>query len=306
MEKKFLICIVGPTAIGKTALSISLAQEFSTAIISADSRQFFREMTIGTAVPSKEELKAAPHYFIQHRSIEEPYSVGDYERDARQLLDRLFTQHNILILVGGSGLYVDAVCQGLDHFPEVDPKIRQTLNKRLETESLEAFQQELKLLDPEYFQKVDLQNPHRVIRALEVSIGTGKPYSSFLKGDQQDRGFTPIYIGLDAQREVVYERINTRVNIMMQQGLLQEAEQLFPLRHLNALNTVGYKELFRYLEGTSTLDRAVTDIKTNTRRFAKRQLTWYRKKKDIEWFDYQTPHTRIAGAVRQHIAAGQR
>lgn len=305
MEEKFLICIVGPTAIGKTSLSISLAREFSTSIISADSRQFFKEMNIGTAVPSKEELDAAPHYFIQHRSIEEPYSVGDYERDALQLLEKLFAGQNVVILVGGSGLYVDAVTQGLDYFPEVDPKIRQSLNRRLETESLRALQQELKQRDPEYYSKVDLQNPHRVMRALEISIGTNKPYSSFLKGTQSQRGFTPIYVGLDGQREEVYDRINSRVDIMMQQGLLQEAERLFPMRHLTALNTVGYKELFRFFEGSSTLEQAVTDIKTNTRRFAKRQLTWYRKKNDILWFDFQTPHSGIATVIRQQIGASK-
>lgn len=303
MEKKFLICIVGPTAIGKTALSISLAQEFSTSIISADSRQFFKEMEIGTAVPSKEELDAAPHYFIQHRSIEQPYSVGDFERDAVELLEKLFARNNVIILVGGSGLYVDAVTQGLDYFPDVDPQIRETLNRRLETESLEVLRQELKQRDPDYYSRVDLQNPHRVIRALEICIGTKKAYSSFLKGAQSQRGFTPIYIGLDAKREVVYDRINSRVDIMMQQGLLKEAERLFSYRDLTALNTVGYKELFRYLEGSITLEQAVTDIKTNTRRFAKRQLTWYRKKKDIKWFDYLTPHSGIAAAIRQQIAA---
>ena len=301
MNKKFLICIVGPTAIGKTSLSISLAQEFSTSIVSADSRQFFKEMNIGTAVPSQEELNAAPHHFIQHRSIEEPYSVGDFERDARELLNTLFTRLDVLILVGGSGLYVDAVVNGLDHFPEVDPQIRERLNHRLKTESLKVLQQELKQRDPHYYQTVDLKNPHRVIRALEICIGTQKPYSSFLKGSQQDRGFTPIYIGLDAKREIVYDRINSRVDMMMQQGLIKEAERLYPYRHLNALNTVGYKELFRYLDGDSSLEQAITDIKTNTRRFAKRQLTWYRKKKDIQWFDYQTPHTSIANAVRQQM-----
>lgn len=306
MEEKFLICIVGPTAIGKTSLSISLAQEFSTSIISADSRQFFKEMTIGTAVPSKEELDAAPHYFIQHRSIEEPYSVGDYEREALQLLEKLFVRQNVIILVGGSGLYVDAVTQGLDYFPEVDPQIRQSLNRRLETESLEALQQELKQRDPKYYAQVDLQNPHRVIRALEISIGTKQPYSSFLKRAHPERGFTPIYIGLDGQRDMIYDRINFRVDIMMQQGLLKEAERLFAMRHLTALNTVGYKELFRYLEGSSSLEQAVTDIKTNTRRFAKRQLTWYRKKKDILWFDFQTPHSSIATAIRQQIGVNKR
>lgn len=287
MAGKFLISIVGPTAIGKTQLAIAIAQSFKTEIISADSRQFFREMRIGTAVPSKDQLNTVPHHFIQCKSIFDSYSVGDFERDALAFLDELFAQKNIVVMVGGSGLYINAVTQGLDKFPKVAPEIRKHLGKQLEIEGIEGLQRQLKRLDPLYYSKVDLENPHRLIRSLEVSIGTGKPYSSFLKGKNQKRPFSTISVGLQADRKVIYERIDKRVDLMMDKGLLEEARSLFPFKEENALQTVGYRELFNHLEGIWNLDFAIAEIKKNTRRFAKRQLTWFRKDKSIFWFPYE-------------------
>ena len=284
---KVLISIVGPTAIGKTALSIKLAQYFNSEIISADSRQFYKEMNIGTAVPSEEELNAANHHFIQHKSIEDHYSVGDFERDAISTIEKLHKTNPIAIMVGGSGLYVKAVTKGLDYFPEVDRTIRTDLNKKLESEGLNLLQEQLKSLDAEAYKTIAIDNPQRVIRALEICIGTDKPYSSFLTNPEKNRDFKTISIGLDAERSIIYDRINQRVDIMIENGLLEEAKLLFPYRHLNALNTVGYKELFAYFEGNSTLEFAISEIKKNTRRFAKRQLTWFRKDESIQWFDYE-------------------
>lgn len=301
MPKNYLINIVGPTAIGKTSLAIALARHFNTEIISADSRQFFKEIRIGTAVPSQEELNAAPHHFIQHISVEQDYSVGDFEKEALEKLEELFQEHEVIIMAGGSGLYVKSILEGLDYFPEVDPEIRQDLNRIFETEGIAKLQMQLKEMDPDYFSKADTENPHRLIRALEICIGTGKPYSSFLAKDKEPRNFKNISIGLTADREIIYDRINRRVNIMMEEGLLEEAKRLFPQRHLNALNTVGYKELFEYLEGNISLEKAVEEIKKNTRRFAKRQLTWFRKDEDIKWFDYQTPSEDIAGYAEKII-----
>ena len=287
MRQKYLISIVGATAIGKTALSIELAKYYKTEIISCDSRQFYKEMNIGTAVPSQEELNLVKHHFIQSRSIFNDYSVGDFERDAIDKLDQLFKNHNIVVMVGGSGLYVDAVLKGLDDFPEVDPSIRENLKIELDEKGIENLQQKLKDLDPVSYQKIDIQNKQRLIRAIEICIGTGKPYSSFLKNKKNQRSFIPIKIGIAAEREVIYDRINQRVDIMMDQGLLEEATKLYPHKTLNALQTVGYKELFNYLDGDITLDFAVSEIKKNTRRFAKRQGTWFRKDKEIKWFDFE-------------------
>jgi len=301
MNNKYLIAIVGPTAIGKTSMGIELARHFNTEIISADSRQFYKEMQIGTAVPSKAELKAARHHFIQHISVEEDYSVGDFERDAIQRLQELFLKHDVVVMVGGSGLYIDAVVKGLDEFPEVDPQIRLNLKEELEQEGLGNLQEELKTLDLEYYSEVDLQNPQRVIRALEICRGTGKPYSDFRKKNTKNRFFDTLYVGISAEREIIYERINRRVDIMMQQGLLEEVKSLFMKRELNALNTVGYKEIFKYLDAQWDLDTAVSEIKKNTRRFAKRQLTWFRKNKAINWFDAETPPNEIITAIQKKI-----
>ena len=296
-----LISVVGPTAIGKTALSIKLAQHFNAEIISADSRQFFKEMTIGTAVPSTEELKSAPHHFIQHKSIFESYSVGDFERDAIDRLKILFTKTPVAIMVGGSGLYVNAVNNGLDYFPEVDANIRITLNKQLENEGLTVLQNQLRLLDLPTYNKIALDNPHRVIRALEICLGTGLPYSSFITNTNKERSFKTITIGLDADRPVIYDRINQRVEIMVANGLCEEAKNLHPNKVLNALNTVGYKELFKYFEKEYTLDFAISEIKKNTRRFAKRQLTWFKKDNAITWFNYKTEPNTIVDFLENEI-----
>ncbi|NJX14254.1 tRNA (adenosine(37)-N6)-dimethylallyltransferase MiaA [Tamlana crocina] len=299
----YLISITGPTAIGKTALSIKLAQHFNTEIISADSRQFFKEMQIGTAAPTPEELSAAKHHFIHHKSIHDQYSVGAFERDAITRLDALFEKHNLVVMVGGSGLYVDAVVNGLDDFPDVDVSIRDTLNTDLDKKGLTHLQEQLKVLDPISYNTIAIDNPHRVIRALEICIGTGQPYSSFLNKEKDKRNFKTITIGLSAERPTIYNRIEKRVDMMMYNGLLDEAKSLFPQRHLNALNTVGYKELFHYFEGQWSLDFAISEIKKNTRRFAKRQLTWFRKNEDKLWFDYLTPSEYIIDAINERIYA---
>ena len=290
---KTLIAVVGPTAIGKTALSIKLANHYNTEIVSADSRQFYKEMTIGTAVPSKEELSAAKHHFIQNLSVTEDYSVGDFERDGLALLEKLFKLQDIVILVGGSGLYVNAIVKGLNHFPDVDESIRLKLNDSLKNEGLEPLQNQLKTLDPKYFEKVDIHNPHRVIRALEICIGTQKTYTSFLEQDKEERPFNTITVGLEADRTKIYERINDRVDIMMAEGLLKEVKSLEPYKNYNALNTVGYKELFNYLDDEWSLEFAISEIKKNTRRFAKRQLTWFKKNSDTLWFNYKTTEQTI-------------
>jgi len=294
VNTKFLISIVGPTAIGKTALSIKLAKHFDTEIISADSRQFFKEMSIGTAAPTPTEMTSAKHHFIHHKSVEDDYNVGAFEKDAIKLLKELFLSNDVVIMVGGSGLYVDAVLHGLDEFPEIGSNIRELLNKQLQTNGLSYLQEQLKQLDIESYEKIAIDNPHRVIRALEISIGTGNPYSSYLNLKKEKRNFKTITIGLTAEREIIYDRINRRVDIMMEEGLLDEVKSLTPKKHLNALNTVGYKELFNYLNDEWTLEFAISEIKKNSRRFAKRQLTWFKKKEDILWFDYQTEiHTII-------------
>lgn len=283
-----LISIVGPTAIGKTTLSIKLAKHFNSEIISADSRQFYKEMNIGTAVPSKQELSAAPHHFIQHKSTEANYNVGDFERDAVARIEQLLIKHPIVIMVGGSGLYVKAVTKGLDYFPEVDTTIRTQLNTQLQEKGVLYLQEQLKSLDIKTYETIAIDNPKRVIRALEICIGTGKPYSSFLTNPNKHRNFKTITVGLNAERSIIYDRINQRVDLMVENGLLAEAKALLPYKHLNALNTVGYKELFNYFEGNTTLEFAISEIKKNTRRFAKRQLTWFRKDTSIMWFDYET------------------
>lgn len=299
ISSKYLIAIVGPTAIGKTALSIKLAQHFNTEILSADSRQFFKEMSIGTAAPTSEELLAAKHHFIHHKSITDDYNVGCFEQDAITLLNELYKTNNVVVLVGGSGLYVDAVVNGLDHFPKVDSSIREALNETLKTKGLTSLQDQLRELDLESYKSIAIDNPHRVIRALEISIGTNKPYSSYLNQKKVERQFKTIYIGLTAERDIIYDRINKRVETMISEGLLEEAKSLYPQKDLNALNTVGYKELFEYFEGNCSLDFAISEIQKNTRRFAKRQLTWYRKNPNIHWFDYKTDAIEIGKYIKK-------
>ncbi|PIF01362.1 MAG: tRNA (adenosine(37)-N6)-dimethylallyltransferase MiaA [Maribacter sp.] len=297
MKDKTLISVVGPTAIGKTSLAISLAQHYGAEIISADSRQFYKELQIGTAVPDKEELLAAKHHCIQHKSVLDHYSVGDFEKEAIGILDDLFKTNDVAILVGGSGLYVDAVTKGLDDFPTVPPHYRGNLNKILGKYGIGELQRQLRFFDETYYNKVDLENPHRLIRALEICMATGKPYSSFLDKKNVKRPFDTLTIGLKAEREVIYGRIDQRVDIMIEKGLLGEARKVYPHRALNALQTVGYKELFNYFDGTWTLDFAISEIKKNTRRFAKRQMTWYRKNEGILWFDIQDAHDLIIESI---------
>ena len=299
---KFIISIVGPTGIGKTDLSLKLAAHFQTEIISADSRQFFKEIPIGTAAPSNEELALIPHHFIHHKSITEAYSVGHYEKEVLDCIEKLHQKHDILILIGGSGLYIKSVLEGLDAFPKVDPKIREQLNLSLKTEGIMALQKELKAKDPETYAKIDLKNSHRIIRVLEICKGTGKPYSQFLNKDKIKRSFTSISIGLDATREIVYERINKRVDQMLKKGLIEEAKAVYKHKGMNALNTVGYKELFEHFAGNWTLDFAVEEIKKNSRRFAKRQLTWFKKNKNTQWHDYKTPFKTILSQIETEIS----
>ncbi|WP_340063400.1 tRNA (adenosine(37)-N6)-dimethylallyltransferase MiaA [Ascidiimonas aurantiaca] len=299
---KTLITVIGPTAIGKTALAIQLARHFNTHIISADSRQFYKEMTIGTAVPTDEELLAVPHHFVQHKSIHEQYTVGDFERDAiSKLNDELFKTHTTVIMAGGSGLYVNAVLKGIDTFPEIPDTVRESLNKTLKDKGIENLQNQLKEKDPDYFKKVDRYNPHRLIRALEVCLASGQPYSSFLTSPRSQRSFHAILVGLTADREVIYSRINKRVDMMMSQGLLEEARSLYIHRTCNALQTVGYRELFSYFEKKISLETAVEEIKKNTRRFAKRQLTWFKKNEDVHWFPHNTPLEKIIEEIENHI-----
>lgn len=303
----YLIIIIGPTAIGKTALSIALAKHYGCDIISCDSRQFFKEMEIGTAVPDIEELAAATHHFIQNKSIFENYSVGDFEQEALEKLDELFQKNNVQIMVGGSGLYVDAVLKGFDDFPEIDASARTTINQNYEQFGIEYLQQQLQELDETYYQKLalenpqTLQNPQRMKRFVEVCIGTGKPYSSFIEIRKNTRNFSPIIIGLEAERAIMYDRINKRVDKMMQEGLLEEVKSLYSNKNLNALQTVGYRELFDYLDRKTTLDFAIEQIKMNTRRFAKRQITWFKRTENAVWFDYLTDTKEIISNLSSKI-----
>lgn len=287
---KTLIVIAGPTASGKTAFAIEMAKALSTVIISADSRQFYKEMSIGTAAPTVEELSQAKHYFIHHISIEDKYDVADYEHDVLQLLDELFVAHDAVIMTGGSGLFIDAVCNGIDNMPDTLPIIREKVKQLYDKSGLQALQDEVQRLDPEYFALVDKQNPRRLQRALEVCYQTGQPFSAFRKGGTVQRDFAIKKFALLWDRQHLIERIDQRVDLMMQQGLLEEAQALYPQRHLNALNTVGYKELFAYLDGQSTLQEAIEQIKTHTRQYAKRQMTWLRKDTSYHWItpeDYE-------------------
>ncbi|WP_437824606.1 tRNA (adenosine(37)-N6)-dimethylallyltransferase MiaA [Tenacibaculum mesophilum] len=300
-QKNTLITIVGATAIGKTALSIELAQHFNCEIISCDSRQFYKEMTIGTAVPDPEELDAAPHHFIQNRSVFENYSVGQFEKDALKTLNELFTKNPIQIMVGGSGLYVDAVLKGLDYFPDVDPQIRIDLTTELENKGIEHLQKRLKKLDIEAYNTIAIDNPHRLIRSLEICIGTGETYSCFKNKPKAPRNFQSIKIGLTADREIMYDRINRRVAIMIEKGLIEEAKKLHPYKNLNALQTVGYRELFEYFEGNFAKEFAIEEIKKNSRRFAKRQGTWFRKDSNILWFDFQEDLQNIIKTIENKL-----
>lgn len=283
-KRKYLIIIGGPTASGKTSVAIQLAQHYQTEILSCDSRQFYKEMSIGTAKPTPEELAQAPHHFINSLHITENYTVGDYEKDALKVLDQLYKKNNVAIVTGGSGLFIRALCEGLDVFPDVPTSIRQDLEQVLETKGIAALQEELKTTDPVYYQKVDLHNSVRLIRALSVCRVSGKPFSSFQNQKKAPRPFTPIYILLDWERPVLYDRINRRVDLMLEAGLEAEARQLYPQKQLNALQTVGYQELFAFFDGDIPKEEAIELIKRNSRRYAKRQMTWFRKRPYWERF----------------------
>jgi tRNA dimethylallyltransferase len=300
MPQKTLIVVVGPTAIGKTSLAIELAKVFNSEIISADSRQFFKEMSIGTAKPSNEELAAALHHFINSHSINQFFSTGDFEVQALALMEKLFTVHDVLIMVGGSGLYINAVCNGLDDMPEIDLNIREELNQQFLTEGIDAIRTQLAALDPAYFAKVDQSNPQRMIRGLEVVLSTGKKLSSFLTSKKKQRPFRTIKIGLNTNRVQLYQQINRRVDVMVQQGLIEEVKSLVPFKELNALKTVGYSEIFDYLDGKTDLPTAIEKIKQNTRRFAKRQLTWFKKDTETVWFEPNATN-EVLGYLKQNL-----
>ena len=281
---KTLIVITGPTAVGKTQLCLDIARHFGIPIINADSRQIYKELSIGTAKPSAEEQQTVKHYFVGTLSLQDYYSASLFESQVMNLLDMLFKTSDYALMAGGSMMYIDAVCDGIDDIPTIDNDTRATMKQRLADEGLEKLREELQRLDPEYYEIVDRQNPKRVVHALEICTMTGRTYTSFRKREKKERPFHIVKIGLNREREELYNRINTRVDMMMQQGLLQEAETLYPLRDLNALNTVGYKEMFEYINGHWPLDEAVERIKGNTRRYARKQLTWYKKDQQIRWF----------------------
>lgn len=288
---KTLIVITGPTAVGKTALCLDIAKHFGIPIINADSRQIYKELRIGTARPSEEEMSAVRHYFVGSLGIGEYYSASMYEQQVLSLLEQLFKENDYALLSGGSMMYIDAVCDGIDDIPTVDEKTRTTMKRRLADEGLESLCEDLRRLDPDYYEIVDRQNPRRVVHALEICTMTGRTYTSFRIKEKKQRPFRIVKIGLNRPREELYGRINARVDKMMADGLLKEASDLYPLRHLNALNTVGYKELFDYFEDRWPLEEAIERIKGNTRRYARKQLTWYKKDKNIQWFH---PHDKQA------------
>ncbi len=282
--KKTLVVVLGPTAVGKTDIAIRLAQQLNTEIISADSRQLYREIPLGTAAPSKEQLASVPHHFVGNLSLQQNYNVSQYENEVLALLENKFRVYDVMVMTGGSGLYIDAVCRGIDQLPDPEPEIRETLQQKWQQKGISVLQQQLQQLDPEFYEQVDRQNPKRLMRAIEVCLQTGRKYSELRQNNPQTRNFRILKVGLNLPREQLYDRINRRTDVMMNNGWIEEAESVFPFRHLNALNTVGYKELFAYLDGKLTLEEAVEKIKTNTRRYAKRQLTWFRKDKEIHWF----------------------
>lgn len=282
--KNILIVLLGPTGVGKTDISINLANRFNCEIISADSRQFFSEMKIGTAVPSDDQLNTINHHFIRFKSVEDYYSSSLFERDVINLLPTLFSKNNFVLMSGGSGMYIDAVCSGIDDIPDVDPEVREKYIRRYNEDGIEGLRAALKILDPEHYSKVDLKNHKRIMRALEICETAGRPYSSFLKKNKREREFAIIKIGLERTREDLYNRINLRVDAMIDAGLEEEAINLQKFRNLNAMNCVGYREFFDYFDGKITRDKAIELIKRNSRRYAKRQLTWWGKDKDIKWF----------------------
>lgn len=291
--EKTLIVITGPTAVGKTALCLDIAKHFDIPIINADSRQIFRELKIGTARPTEEQMQEVKHYFVGILGLEDYYSASLFEQQVLELIDQQFQTHDYALMAGGSMMYIDAVCDGIDDIPTIDDATRDLMKKRLAEEGLEKLCEELKILDPDYYDIVDRQNPRRVVHALEICTMTGKPYTSFRKREKRERPFRIIKIGLNRPREELYERINRRVDQMMAEGLLDEVQSLYPRRSLNALNTVGYKELFDYIDCRWPLEEAVERIKGNTRRYARKQLTWYKKDEQIRWFHPDDKETII-------------
>ena len=281
---KTLIVVTGPTAVGKTALCLNLAKHYGIPIINADSRQIYRELKIGTAAPTEKQLRQVRHYFVGTLSLSDYYSASIYEQEVMSLLPTLFQTSDYALLTGGSMMYIDAVCNGIDDIPTVDDETRETLKRRLAEEGLESLCEQLRVLDPEHYELVDRKNPRRVVHALEICLMTGQTYTSFRKNERKERPFRIVKIGLNRDRDTIYQRINERVDQMMHDGLLDEARSLYHLRHLNALNTVGYKEMFTYMDGTWTLEEAVERMKGNTRRYARKQLTWYKKDPQVVWF----------------------
>lgn len=284
INRPTLIVVVGPTGSGKSALAVELAKHYGAPVISTDSRQVYRGLSIGTAQPTADELAAAKHYFIADREVEDNFNCGRYETEALALLEELFKTNRYVVAVGGSGLYVKALCEGMDSLPEADDEVRQMLKSRLECEGIGSLVEELRRLDPKYAEEVDLCNPARVMRALEVCLTTGKPYSEQRSGTVAERWFNIVKIGTDMPRDVLYERIDRRVDMMVEEGLVEEARTMYPKRELNSLQTVGYREMFDYFDGTITLAEAIELVKRNSRRYAKRQLTWFRRDEEIGWF----------------------
>ena len=301
MPQPTLLVLLGPTGVGKTELSLSLAEQFQTEIVSADSRQLYADLKIGTAAPTPEQLARVPHHLVGTLQLTDYYGAAQYESEAMALLQDLFQRHEVVVVTGGSMMYIDALCKGIDDIPTVDAETRALMLERYEAEGLEALCAELKLLDPEYYRIVDLKNPKRVIHALEICYMTGKTYTSFRTRTQKERPFRILRVGLTRDREELYDRINRRVDAMMDEGLLEEARSVYPFRHLNSLNTVGYKELFKYLDGEWTLDFAVEKIKQNSRIYSRKQMTWFRRDNDIAWF-YPDPQTEIIQYIRQQLA----
>ena len=284
MSVRNLIAVVGPTAVGKTSLAIRLAEHYKTEIVSADARQVYRELGIGTAKPTEDELKRIRHHFINHKSIKEDYTAGTFGQEARAVMDQLFASHKQVVLCGGSGLYIKAVLEGFDNLPQVDPEIRHGIMEDFDTRGLSWLQQEVQKNDPDYFETVDRQNPQRLMRALEIILGTGQTFSGFHKKEKIDLPYNVVKIGLYMEREKLYKAIDRRMDVMIENGLFEEAETFFTVRHLNALQTVGYQEAFGLFEGLHNKEEAVRLMKRNSRRYAKRQLTWFRKDKEIQWY----------------------
>ncbi len=301
MKQKYLIVITGPTAVGKTDLCLKLAKIFNTEIISSDSRQFFKEMILGTAKPSQSELDAVKHHLINSHSIHETYDVKAFEKEVLEILAKLFTEKDVVIMTGGSGLYIDAICNGFDDIPEIATDIRNDIIRDYQHKGLQYLQEKVKTIDPEYFEQVDQNNPQRLMRAIEVYEGTGMPFSSFRMKKKVQRSFKIIKIGLDRNREELYQRIDDRMELMIGAGLFEEAKMLYPFKHLNALQTVGYSEIFKYLDGDYDKEEAIRLLKRNSRRYAKRQLTWFRRDNTIQWF-HPDDFEKIEDFIRNQIA----